>query len=528
MTDAWEHAANWSGDMVPGSGDQVRILDGSAVILSSSVSILGILIDGNSSLTIIAGGTLTTTGDSPSSGDGVSIKTGSSLIINGILNISGCSGDGIDIDTATSSLTVGEDGELIINNIGNDNEDNGIEITGSFSNSGDVTIDSSGGSGIYVTGLQVGLIINNSGDAITISGAGTYGISLGNSAKSFVNNGIVTLSDAGTYLYEGPGDFMNGSTGVFKGDGTFNNAADFIDESGSTIAPGTSPGILTFSDNGTIDFSSGVIFAIEINGTTVGTEYDRIVSTNNLIISNSTLNLSGSHTPGMGDVFTIIDAGVNTITGTFNGLPDGSMINLNGEDLSISYTGNQVIAFFISPMPVELIDFSAQPMEGEVKLSWATATETNNDYYTLERSLDGRTFEAIAMVNGNGNTTEISNYIHMDKNPERGLNYYRLKQTDFDGQFSYSDIKTAELKTDEPIKVYPTIVSKVLTVETGDEFDGDVTIVIRDQTGRDVKSFPIPSKSNKMELSIDELIPGSYYVVIYYNEKSHTQKIIKL
>jgi len=71
-------------------------------------------------------------------------------------------------------LTIGEDGTLIINGAG----DNAIEITGSFSNSGDITIDSPSENGIFVASQQSGSLINNSGDAITISGTGAYAINI--------------------------------------------------------------------------------------------------------------------------------------------------------------------------------------------------------------------------------------------------------------------------------------------------------------------------------------------------------------
>ncbi len=116
----------------------------------------------------------------------------------------------------------------------------------------------------------------------------------------------------------------------------------------------------------------------------------------------------------------------------------------------------------------------------------------------------------------------------MDNNPRSGLNYYRLKQTDYDRQFSYSDIETVKFGTNNTIKVYPTMVHNVLTIETGDEMDGDLTVLIRDLTGRDFDSFVIPSKSTKKELSLNSLIPGSYFVVIYNNESVETYKFIKL
>jgi Secretion system C-terminal sorting domain len=528
LTDAWEHPDNWDGDVVPGALDKARILDGSAVTLSSDVSILGLQLNGSSSLTINTGFTLTTTGDNDSNTDGVRIRAGSSLTINGTLNISGCGADGIDVDNTDSALTIGEDGKLIINNAG----DHGIEITGAFSNSGDITISSPTDAGIFVSSAQTGSLVNNSGDSITISGAGSYGISIGTGSKTFTNNGIVTLS--GDSLYVGSGNFVNSSTGVFRGEGTFGSAQDFIPSAGSTIAPGTSPGTLTFDDGGlSIDYSLGVKFEIEIDGTTAGTQYDQLIFTGNVDIGAATLDLIGTHTPVSPDVFTIIDVPAGkSITGTLNGLGEGGIIMLNGETLYISYMGgldgNDITLSFDSPLPIELIDFNAQAMEGEVKLSWATATEINNDYFTLERSLDGRNFEAIAMIFGNGNTTEVSEYSHMDKNPERGLSYYRLKQTDYDRNFSYSDIETVEFGEDTTIEVYPTAVQDVLNVVIGSDMKDEVIVVIRDMTGREYESFIISSNKNKKELSLSGLVAGSYFVSVYTNEKVTTYKIIKL
>jgi len=166
-------------------------------------------------------------------------------------------------------------------------------------------------------------------------------------------------------------------------------------------------------------------------------------------------------------------------------------------------------------------------LANEVQLNWATASETNNDYFTIERSTDGRSFEAIATVYGMGTITEISKYYHTDKNPLNGLSYYRLKQTDFDGQFSYSDIKTVEFKNDETVKVYPTLVEDMVTLETNGSLSGEITVIVRDLSGKDCKSFEIAEKSERVELPLNDLNPGSYFIVIYDGNGSHTQKIIK-
>ncbi|MCC6252410.1 MAG: hypothetical protein IT238_08120, partial [Bacteroidia bacterium] len=95
-----------------------------------------------------------------------------------------------------------------------------------------------------------------------------------------------------------------------------------------------------------------------------------------------------------------------------------------------------------SPLPITLLEFNAQPVIDEVSITWTTASEINNDYFNVERSKDGIHFESIAQIPGAGNSHTILNYKTMDAQPYEGVSYYRLKQTDFDGKFEYSTIKS--------------------------------------------------------------------------------------
>lgn len=81
-----------------------------------------------------------------------------------------------------------------------------------------------------------------------------------------------------------------------------------------------------------------------------------------------------------------------------------------------------------------------------MNLKWSTATETNNDYFLIERSKDGIEFESIINVDGAGFSTKKLTYSTSDNNPLSGLSFYRLKQVDFDGQFSNSEIVSVELR----------------------------------------------------------------------------------
>lgn len=99
------------------------------------------------------------------------------------------------------------------------------------------------------------------------------------------------------------------------------------------------------------------------------------------------------------------------------------------------------LALLASPLPIELIQFDAQlNPKNQVDLLWITATEINNDYFTVERSIDANNFEPVKELDGAGNSTQLIYYQTKDEHPYKGLSYYRLKQTDFDGNYTYSQI----------------------------------------------------------------------------------------
>jgi hypothetical protein len=104
-----------------------------------------------------------------------------------------------------------------------------------------------------------------------------------------------------------------------------------------------------------------------------------------------------------------------------------------------AYTSRFVDVQQANPLPVELIIFNGQQENQDVLLSWTTASEINNDYFSVERSLDGIIFTEIGRVNGNGTSTQLVNYHFTDNQPGE-LNYYRLRQFDFNGVNELSNI----------------------------------------------------------------------------------------
>jgi len=90
-------------------------------------------------------------------------------------------------------------------------------------------------------------------------------------------------------------------------------------------------------------------------------------------------------------------------------------------------------------LPITLISFEGTPEERCNQLKWVTASEQNNDYFTLEKTLDGKSYEIVTIMNGAGNSNSLLSY-HFEEYQPWEMTYYRLKQTDYDGKFVYSDL----------------------------------------------------------------------------------------
>ena len=109
------------------------------------------------------------------------------------------------------------------------------------------------------------------------------------------------------------------------------------------------------------------------------------------------------------------------------------------EDFDIKHP-NGLAGYIIDVLPIELVYFTADEIGGGVRFAWETASELNNDYFTIEYSIDAVEFTELTTIEGAGTTTEPKYYRYTDFSSNCGIVYYRLKQTDFDGKYSYSKI----------------------------------------------------------------------------------------
>ena len=203
-------------------------------------------------------------------------------------------------------------------------------------------------------------------------------------------------------------------------------------------------------------------------------------------------------------------------------------INDNSAGSDPSFAMNDVRLQYTPFVPIELLSFSAKPKEDIVELRWETATEINNDYFEIERSEDGDRFVALAKIKGSGNSTQSKHYTFTDKHPLKPLDYYRLRQTDFDGSFTYSDIVAVKLGTDQMLDIM-----KINTVQNDEVLQGNVyafedlnaRIEILDMDGRSLITrdrYRFIKGRNVLQLSLNNLPVGTYFLKLT-NEPDNNQ-----
>lgn len=188
----------------------------------------------------------------------------------------------------------------------------------------------------------------------------------------------------------------------------------------------------------------------------------------------------------------------------------------------------------LTPLPIELLSFNGYSEESYNVLKWETSSERDNDYFTIEKSFDGIHFEDLKKVDGAGNSTEKNQYETTDYAPNASGTYYRLKQTDFNGnevQFNTIFIKNAEmvLKISE---INPNPFSDFINLAIDSPVKEDVTIRIIDNSGRIVfqDTKGVNKGINNLSIDLSSVNKGAYIIELTVGDMSQkqTQKIIKL
>lgn len=183
-----------------------------------------------------------------------------------------------------------------------------------------------------------------------------------------------------------------------------------------------------------------------------------------------------------------------------------------------------------TPLPIELINFTATLNEDIVELDWVTAAEINNDFFTLEKSIDTQNFEAFMFVNGAGNSNQLIKYSEIDYRVQEGITYYRLKQTDYNGESTFSNIVTIN-KTDfnNNILIYPNPTNgESFNIKIENELEENLILSIQDITGKVCYSTYLTFDNNNSFIITPnrDLSDGVYYLSLTSGKNIYGGKLI--
>lgn len=466
-------------------------------------------IEANAAMT--NGGSIEITSSANNANNGIYIA--STFMNTGMIDISGVDNYGIQVDGG--SLT--NDGTIESSSSGSGSARHGLYVTdgsctnnsmftasvtnssaraartgptGTLTNNGQFT--ASGGN----TGQRIrveGTLENSNGAKLDLSDGR---ISMQDGATTFTNNGLVMTSSGGAPV------FFGGSGAPLES--AVNNA--FYKAGGSNFTSGSAG---TGTDNG---FEATATEVISAGGGCSAT------------IASASYEWSAS-----GEAFT----GTSTVAGLL-AFPVMSVENDNvtleatifGETIVTQVTDICAAAVIL---PVEWLGIDAIPQAKSVLLKWQTATETNNDFMAIEHSSDGSSFREIGRVQGVGNSTTPQSYQWEDFSPQQGINYYRLRQVDFDGTTDYSPIVSAEFKQSQGgdvFEIYPTSLTRgqTLNIRLNEVPSTALELVIYDGNGRLLMQGV--TQDQALELDLSTFTSGIYWMSVRYQDTIQTERFV--
>jgi autotransporter-associated beta strand protein len=363
-------------------------------------------------------------------------------------------------------------------------------------------------------------IISSTGGGLTIGTGGT---------------GILVLSGANTYS---GGTTIAGGTLVLSGVNTYSGSTTL---SGGTLTLGAA-GVIPDASN--ITFNGGTLKS----GVTTGFSeaFSTLALTNNTTLALGTgahsLNFAASNAIAWttGKTLTITGwAGPNNGAGTAGKIFFGNSVSgltstqlsqikfFNGivnSDATILSTGEVVPT---GTLPIQLTTFTGKAINQSILLNWNTASETNNDFYDVLRSADGKSFASIGTIRGAGTTTSSKDYTFSDENPYAGTNYYQLAQHDFDGKTAGSAIIPVDSKIDATkLRVYANVSSVKISISSPNKTKG--LLHVFDITGRKLSesSIDVNKGFNNFDLPLT-LISGVHFARYTFDNEVINQKFIK-
>ena len=291
------------------------------------------------------------------------------------------------------------------------------------------------------------------------------------------------------------GSFMQGGTWIFTGGEINTYKENQSGCPGGNVCSGTTFLSVKKLDGTPIqNYSMGLTFNmnLNINGCSQNQKFDK---------TNGSSNIISGLAPGDYMIEVYSDA-----TGSQNN-------NINCND-NITQAVKSATFTILAPAPVSWAGFDLMPKDQGCMLSWSTASEENCDYFTVERSFDGVNFEAIGSLQGAGTTQLKKFYTFEDRYPSDGINYYRIRQTDYDKKYSYSPIRSFKFEKRVKPKLFPNITSSFIKLSLPEIKQESVNYgIFNFNNSQLLKRIKIEPGAYETVIGVSDLPCGSYLLI---------------
>ena len=248
----------------------------------------------------------------------------------------------------------------------------------------------------------------------------------------------------------------------------------------------------------------------------------KVNSSNNFVYGGATGNATDQVVSGLdinsnGELYII-----GSFAGTLNFDMHGGNFPMTATGLGDAYIVKYAPSF---PLPIHYKSFNVELLHNNsVEINWVTSSEVGTSHFEIERSADASNWRKIGEVNAQGNSQVEANYQWTDKEIFTGTMYYRIKQVDIDGQFSYSSVEQIFKTTSSDINIYPNPCNMILNISTPAN-DQASTIEIYSLDGKRILSEQLTEANHKID--VNTLTKGTYMLRVFNSEKTFTTKFVR-
>lgn len=550
----WHTATNWCNGNIPTINDDVQIEAGyyqpqiNADAKCKSLTV-------NSGATVINNNVLTINGDIAGAGTYTN-GANSTLLIQGAVNVStfnaSASGNNVGYTSSANqtikpvtyhNLNLAQDGNKSLASNITINGDLTISQNATFT--GAVNVDLKGSLSANANQIEPTIIFSGTSTQVISSDAVAVSPTLNNMTINKPSGEVLLIRNMtiNNQLSMLSGNFNVGDNsltllGLVSGEWA---NAQIIGTQGTVTATGTSGNVgglgATITTTGTVTVTRG--FAAL--GTNTFTRYYDITSTGEITAIEYLYN--SSEVNGVtGDKTLYASINNGPLTKLTNVVSSGNILTWSGTDIFSSTSrkanlrvaaGGRVVIVGgsnSSPVPVTFASFSGTNHITHTSLVWKTSFEFNNDKFVIEASTDGVTFDEVGELKGNGNSNSINTYEFNLVNSTDNVVFYRIKQVDFDGKFTYSKIITVsnQLLGNEEFKLFPNpSLSSNVNFEFSNLESENVTISIKDLNEKELFTENVSLKGNGVnKISTIDLPTGIYFVFFTTASKVHIEKLV--